>query len=114
MTHEPARPVVAAAALLHHAMNLKRADAFLRLQHHVGDFEPSLQRDLRVHEDRPDQWPEAITLWRTLLALPAEGLLELVDFLIAAARTRHAIGPAQRNQIFLAGIFGRELAVKSI
>ena len=50
-----ASPIVA-AFIWDHAMNLKRADALLRLQHHVRDFEPCFEQRIFVSmKDRSDQ-----------------------------------------------------------
>jgi hypothetical protein len=93
---------VARAFAEYHAMDLKRADAFLRGQHEITDLEPKVEGDLRILKDRPadDAESETLALAAVLvLTDPIKGSrLKRVDlFFGSATRTGSAVGPALRN-----------------
>jgi len=113
----------------HHAMNLERADAFLRGQHQVSDLEPKVQLDFGVLKDRAGDDREAIAvtlvagnglaslLIETLsaaLAHPIErASLEREDFTVAAARASNfAVRPAHLNEERAALLVSPELLVE--
>src|SRR6266851_4812614 len=94
-----------------HPMDLKRADAFLRREHQVQDFEPYQQLVVRVLEDRPADDAKPIVL--AVFAQPVKRpRVEFVDGGVAASRAFHAIRPAALSQVLLAGIFVRKERIK--
>jgi len=105
MAHEP-RGFVGSKA--HVAHDLQCADSLLAGQHQVNDAKPLAQRLVGVLEDRPDENREPIALWQTILALPMPRLTKRPNFVMAATRAVHAIGPAIAHQVCAARIFMRK------
>src|SRR5712691_8085145 len=105
MAHEP-RGLVGAEA--HIAHDLQCADTLLAGQHQVNDAEPFAQRFVGVLEDRHDENREPIDLWQAILALPVPRLPKCPNFVMAATRAIHAIGPAIAHQVGAARIFMRK------
>ncbi len=115
---------------VHHAMQLKRADALFRDQHQEADLEPRPKRTLGILEDRVCDHGESVTVFLVAydrlasvrivaglaaLADPLErARFEFVHVLVAASRAAHAIGPAHLFEILLANIIAREPFVESI
>jgi len=107
------------------ALHLHGAHSLLGLHHQVGDLEPRSERVLRILKDRAADNAESIAValmadghraslfidrLRAALAYPVEGAMRHVKYLFASAlRAFDAVRPAARNQILLAGFFGREL-----
>lgn len=93
----------------HHALDLKGANSLLAGEHQVSDFEPVAQWLVRVLEDGPGDVREAITSTLdglAFVALPLERHgLHLKDVDVAATWAIHAIRPAPRAEINLAGLF---------
>jgi hypothetical protein len=113
MAHKPGGAVVATSDL---AMNLKRADALLRLAHQIDDFKPRSERVVRVLKDRlcDDREPIAVAPAAILvLADPVERTrLKRVDLVAITARTLHAVRPAHIAEKRLAGIVRRVVALQ--
>lgn len=97
VSHPGAKPMAhikgrAVGAGTDHAMDLQRADAFLAGQHEVKNLEPNQQLVIRILENRPADDAEAVIL--AGLAEPVKGpRFERVNFVVAAARTAHAVRP---------------------
>jgi len=111
MAHVP-RGFVGAEA--EHAKHLQGTHAFLARRHHVDDSEPIAQRLVRVLKDCIDQYREAIRrLLCAVITLPMKRLGAVRVSLKAAARATHDAGrPTVINQVQLACVFVRELAVE--
>src|SRR5690349_19595326 len=85
----------AVGAEAHYALHFERGHALLGGHHHVDDPEPVPQAHIRVLENGPDQYREAIAVRRTCLALPMERTsLQLGHLVVAAARAADTFGPA--------------------
>jgi hypothetical protein len=106
MAHEPRRAVRARAD---HAMDLQGTDSFLAGQHQVQNLEPSQKRIIGILEDgaRDDGEPIGRPFSRAALhALPRKGTrFASVNLVILATRAQHAVRPALRHQVCLAGRF---------
>jgi hypothetical protein len=96
VAHEPSGLIGAKA---HVAVDLKGAHPLLADQHQVNDSEPNLQRFIRVLKDRFGQVREAITVRRTLFALPMMTGSERIDLGIATTRADNAFRPTARDQV---------------
>src|SRR5689334_9641817 len=99
----------AVGAEAHYALHFERGHALLGGHHHVDDPEPVPQAHIRVLENGPDQYREAIAVRRTCLALPMERTsLQLGHLVVAAARAADTFGPAPPQKVSLAGVVVRE------
>ena len=103
----------------HHAMNLMRADAFLRVSHDEHDLKPRAQRVFCILENRFRDHAESVAVaTTTILALtyPVEWAMRDVEHLrICASRTLdNAVGPSALYQKPLAIVLGLELGQQLI
>jgi hypothetical protein len=78
-------------------------------RHEIGGPEPHDQRHLRVVKNRSGGQRDLVSARDTS---PASVFQHRVRSLVATSRTAEAIRPATRGQILLAGLLGRELALK--
>jgi hypothetical protein len=92
------------------ALDLFRADAFLRVQDAPQNLEPRAERIVSVLENRPCDDREAIARFAALGALPVPRTpLQVVNLIIPATRAFHnAIQPTAIFQILFAGVFVRK------
>ncbi len=90
------------------ALQQERRDAALVGGHQIRGPEPVGQRGLRVVQNRSGRQRHLIPAVGTL---PAP-LRHRVRTPVCTARACEALRPATRRQILLAGLFGRELALK--
>src|SRR6266508_2952896 len=111
MAHIPSRPI---RTETHHAMDLQSRNTFLAGQHKIDDFEPRLEPDVRVFENRSDQHREPIAaLGNAFGALPMEGpSRDRVDVLVTTARANDALGPSASDQVLLTGVISRKQLFK--
>jgi hypothetical protein len=109
MAHIPRRLVGLASDL---PLNLKRADAFLAVEHLPDDFKPSTKRVFSVLKNgtADDRKSIGVALATFLVrALPLPRLREFVDrFGLAAARAAHAGRPTAFHQELAARVLSRE------
>ena len=128
--HEPACVVIVGGFLAEdHAMDLKRADSLFAGQHQVSDFEPEVERNLGILEDRFAGHAETIAVAlvtvQNLAGLLIDGLRaalanpvirtrrECIDFLARlTARAAHAIRPAHLCEECAALFIGPELSIE--
>ena len=101
MTDVPRRLI---GARSDHPVNLKRRHALLARQHLVQHFEPRQKRVIGVLKNRAHVQREAINGFMLLADPVIRTSLQSVDFLVAATRALHAIGPTTRQQVILASI----------
>jgi hypothetical protein len=92
-----------------HPVNLQCGNALLAGQHQIDDFEPCLNADVGVFEDRSNEHREAIASCGTSAALPVKRTsVDFSELFIATARATDANRPATRDQVGFTGVIGRE------
>lgn len=92
-----------------HTVDLERRNALLAGQHEVDDLEPYLETDIRVFEDRADQYGETIAGRAALPALPMKQAgAQFCNLLVPTTGATNAFGPAASDKILFASIIGRE------